>query len=1119
MSDRQIIVRLKAEISDFRKNFAEATKASEKLGQTVKETGEQSQKPLEETAKKAGELRAELIKSGAAAQSQAKSMGLSYDATGQLRDEFGKMVTQAKAAALGLDAASDATREFAADQEYAADKARQSNTALGQLVQNATKNDENWARTGSSMLAFGAAVSVGVGLAIKSYAEFDKAMSEVRAATHASAGDMALLREAAIVAGADTSYSAREAAQAITELSKAGVTTREILAGGLNGALALAAAGSLEVGQAAEIAATAMSQFGLKGKDIPHIADLLAAGAGKAQGEVTDLALALEYVGPVAAGMGVSIEETTGALAAFATQGIIGDKAGTGLRGMLGSLTSPSKAAAKEIERLGINLYDVDGKATGTKGKFLGLANMAGQLQSAYAGMNDAQRDASLGMIFGNEQVTAARVLYKTGADGVREWTTAVNDSGFAAVTAAIKQDNLAGDVEKLGGSLDSVFLKSGSGANQVLRGLTQGAEDLIDMVGGLPAPLLQTGLGLTATAGGAALVGGTFLTMFPRAIESAKAFNELRSSNEKLHGSLSKSAKIAGALTGSLVALQIAGAVSKTWQDGTKSAEDYAQAFLTLGKSTNDVDALVKSTGGLGTQINGVGDALVRVNDFNWYDNLNNWAGDMVGGASNTQKFRDNVRSLDNTLVSLVQNGGAEKAGSSFKVLADEADKSSKAQGKAGMSIADVLKLMPQYTDSLKKQATALGLKLEQHELEELALGKIPARMKAVQGSTEGAAKAAEYQAKLTEEAAKQLEDMGLAADGTVLSLSKLLDVMFRTGLASMSARDAEAAYQETLDGLKAKIDEVKASQSAGNAIMDAATGSFDLTTEAGRKANGVFGELESKARATTEAMAANGASQDELGVKLSNTYQSLYDTARAFGASEEKADDLARSALGIPKGVPIETAIQNYADSMAKLQAVGDKADGLNGKTATVRIDTYETTLQRILKLPSEADGSYGKGLGVLAPAGGATGGRVRTIMGFNTGGKVPGRAPADLRRDNVLGMVRGQPIGLQGEEWIINGRQSKSNDRWLKAVNDGLNLDDVFQAPSKSMAGGYGQSQSFNGSTGPSGSAAGTSGTRIDIGGIKIYGATDVHAVQRAVVDEITYKLGEQGVRLGK
>jgi TP901 family phage tail tape measure protein len=123
-------------------------------------------------------------------------------------------------------------------------------------------------------------------------------MSAVSAATHAPAPRCAKLRAAALQAGKDTQYSATQAADGITQLSKAGVSTANILGGGLKGALSLAAAGQIDVGEAAETAASAMTQFKLSGDQVPHVADLLAAAAGKAQGSVHDMGYGAEPVGP-----------------------------------------------------------------------------------------------------------------------------------------------------------------------------------------------------------------------------------------------------------------------------------------------------------------------------------------------------------------------------------------------------------------------------------------------------------------------------------------------------------------------------------------------------------------------------------------------------------------------------------------------------------------------------------------------------------------------------------------------------------------------------------------------------------------------------------------------------
>jgi TP901 family phage tail tape measure protein len=950
----------------------------------------------------------------------------------------------------------------------ASESGEQASTGLGRLVSSAKQHEQSWSTAGNALLGFGAAVVAGVGLAIAKYAEFDKAMSEVRAATHASAGDMEQLRGAAVKAGADTSFSAKEAADAITELAKAGVSTADILNGGLNGALSLAAAGSMDVAGAAELAATAMTQFKLKGDQLPHVADLLAAGAGKAQGSVEDLGMALKQGGLVAASTGLSIEETTGGLAAFASAGLIGSDAGTSFKTMLQALTPNSAAAASEMNKLGINAYD-------QQGKFIGLSKFAGNLKDSMRGLSDEQRNASMKIIFGSDAVRAANVLYEQGAAGITEWTNKVNDAGFAASTAAIKQDNLAGDLEKLGGSFDTVLIQGGSGAATALRGVVQSAEDLIDAIGSMDPELLSLIVTMAGVVGGSALVGGAFLKIVPAAIDTVSAFRNLGTEGGRIPGTLGKITKAAGGAVLAFAALQIAGNIFT--ESKTKTTTEFADAMMKVsaaGKNAKaaDLDSVFQGYGkafGMDTvaNVNGMADAVARLNKTGmsgiqgWEKDVNQFFDgftSLFGQKSELGQIEDRLKGFGEQLGNIASNGGASSAAKSFKLLSDEFERN-------GKTAKDALDKMPGYRDALMSIGQAAGISLEPQELLDLAVGKIPARMAAATAAQESNAKAAEVQAQASEEAIKALEDMGIAADGTVVSLSKLLDKMFETGLATLSARDAESAYQEALDALKGKIDEVNASQTAGNAVLDAATGSFDLTSEAGRGASAVFGDLAQKAISTTTAMANNGATQGELQSKLGSTYQSLYDTARAFGASEEKADDLARSALNIPKSVPIETAIQNYADSMSKLNGVKTAADALNGKVSTVTIQTIQETYNRVIE-----GGPDPHRPGQIAPA--FTG----RVVGFRSGGVVPGKPPLNPWLDNVRAMTQnGTPYSIRSGEWIINEPQSKKNNHWLKAVNDGLNLDDAFaaayQAPSKSLAAGYGSSMGYAGSGGVS------------------------------------------------
>ncbi|WP_133520657.1 phage tail tape measure protein [Curtobacterium flaccumfaciens] len=459
-----------------------------------------------------------------------------------------------------MDAAARKTRELGSE----AEKLGQKREALDGL--------------GRASFAFGAVAATAVALAVAKYAEFDQAMSSVQAATHASAGEMNQLRDAAIDAGARTVFSATEAANAIEELSKAGVGTKDILGGGLAGALDLASAGELKVADAAQIAATAMTQFKLEGSEVPHVADLLAAGAGKAQGSVQDLSQALNQGGLVASQAGFSINETTGALAAFASAGLLGSDAGTSLKTAIIALQNPSKNAAGTMKQYGIDVYD-------SSGKMLSFGGIAAQLQDKLGGLSDEQRNAALATIFGNDAVRAANVLYAEGADGIAEWTGKVNDNGYAAETARIKLDNLKGDVEQLGGAFDTALIKTGSGANASLRDITKTATGLVQMIGDLPEPVLSAGLSVTALAAGVTLFGGAVFTAIPK-IGAMKV--QLASMGTSFRSTAALSG-VAGAAFGAL-ALGVS-----TWVSIAAEAKANTEELTeTLDKQTG---ALTKST------------------------------------------------------------------------------------------------------------------------------------------------------------------------------------------------------------------------------------------------------------------------------------------------------------------------------------------------------------------------------------------------------------------------------------------------------------------------------------------------------------------------------------------
>lgn len=502
----------------------------------------------------------------------------------------------------------------------------------------------------------GLVAAAGVGVAIAANMKFEQSVSAMAAATGAAGDELNSLRDAAMQAGQDTVFSATEAADAVTELAKAGVSTSDILGGALSGSLDLAAAGGIGVAEAAGIAATTLQQFKLSGEDATHVADLLAAGAGKAMGDVGDLSQALNQSGLVASQMGLSVEETTGALAAFASAGLLGSDAGTSFKSMLAALTPNSAKAAETMQQLGLNAFDA-------QGNFVGLASYAGQLQTALGDMSAEQRQAALETIFGSDAVRAASVLYEQGADGITAWTGRVDDAGYAAEQAAALTDNLAGDLEALKGSLETALIGAGEGANGPLRELVQGVTDAINAFNDLPGPVKTTVTalgGLTAVTGGGLWFGSKVVNGIA---DTKQALADLGWSADRSSTSLSK-VGTALKVTGLIAGLALVGeAVDRLGtQLETADLARNLEAFA-RGADVANFDDLGFHIETLASSMRGFEEPLLELT-----------SGFGLLGDTARDKASREIGLIDDALAGLVESGNADMAADAFERLMEAA-------------------------------------------------------------------------------------------------------------------------------------------------------------------------------------------------------------------------------------------------------------------------------------------------------------------------------------------------------------------------------------------------------------------------------------------------------------
>jgi TP901 family phage tail tape measure protein len=511
-------------------------------------------------------------------------------------------------------------------------------------------------KVGKSLGLMGIAGAAAFAMIAKSAAEFDSKMATVQSLIRdVSAKDMEGLRKSAMSAGEGIAVSATGAADAEIELAKAGISVKDIMGGALRGSLVLAAAGQTDVATATQVAASAMTQFGLAGKDVPHIADLLAAGADKALGSVADLGYALSQAGTTAHQSGISIEETTGVLAEFAQAGLIGERGGTAFKTMLLKLENPSEKAALLMQQYHLKLYDA-------AGQMKTMPELAGAMVDSFGKLDPAARNAALGTIFGTRAIQGANIMMQAGERVTQDWIDKVNDQGFAAHQASSKLNSLTGDLDKFKAHLSNAMVDMGESAQGPLRELIQQLDHLVAGFNGLPKPIQSTVvaiLGLTTATGllgGAMLIGVAKIAKLRLAMASTEVEAvAMRTTMAATAASIGKSFAILGAAEFAVQMIDRLHEADASVNTLSKDLDTFAHggALSPALANTNITDAVIfggedpdKVVGRTQDLVNLIGLA---------YDDAHNFAGKVSNLGFDTDAVKQ-INATDDALVKLSQ-------------------------------------------------------------------------------------------------------------------------------------------------------------------------------------------------------------------------------------------------------------------------------------------------------------------------------------------------------------------------------------------------------------------------------------------------------------------------------
>lgn len=424
----------------------------------------------------------------------------------------------------------------------------------------------------NTLIGVGVAGTGAMGLLTNSAAGFEERLSAIQAVSGATDAEMAKIADTALRIGAATKYSASESALAMEELIKAGLSVDDVLNGAADATTNLAAAGELALPRAAEIAANAMNNFNLAGKDMPRIADLIAGAANASAIDVEQFGTSLSQVGAVAALTGMSFDDTAVAIAQMGNAGIKGSDAGTSLKTMLmnlipttekqiakfqelGIMTSSATKAAEYLKSAGIKplgdsfesmipqmkklFIEQNGLEAGTKstekafqkfaystgmmdnqmfdaqGNVKSLAELQDILQKATKDLTKEQQLNTLEIMFGADAIRAAAVMASEGADGYNKMYEAMGNV-TAAEVAEQRLNNFKGALEELSGAWETFTISLGAYFLKPAKMIVQALTKIVDVLNSMPDQLKAVIAFMIAFGSSAALFTGIFLKLIP---------------------------------------------------------------------------------------------------------------------------------------------------------------------------------------------------------------------------------------------------------------------------------------------------------------------------------------------------------------------------------------------------------------------------------------------------------------------------------------------------------------------------------------------------------------------------------------------------------------------------
>lgn len=335
-------------------------------------------------------------------------------------------------------------------------------------------------RAGTTLTTCVTVPLAGIGAAsVKTAADFESSMSNVQALSGATGSELEQLSNLAKEMGANTQFSASEAADALGYMALAGWDTQQSM-NALPGVLNLAAASGMGLAEASDLVTDYLSAFGEEADQAGRMADVLSYAQANSNTTTAGLGEAFKNCAANANAFGLDIEQTTALIGKLSDQGLKSSEAGTALSAVFRDITQKMKDGNITIGKTKIAVQDANGN-------YRSMTDILRDVENATDGMGDAQKNAALMSTFTSDSLKALNILLQTGSGNIEDFEKELrNSSGTAEEMANIMNDNLNGQITALKSALEGAAIAIGEALLPMIKGLVSVLQGALNWFNGL---------------------------------------------------------------------------------------------------------------------------------------------------------------------------------------------------------------------------------------------------------------------------------------------------------------------------------------------------------------------------------------------------------------------------------------------------------------------------------------------------------------------------------------------------------------------------------------------------------------------------------------------------------